>query len=150
MDILTTTKFQVVVLSELDGDDKISAALSPMMAAEQIVESGLCTPFHTLVRINTDDPAYNNFREEGYWTGHDTLAVISGNSSRRMICLFIDEGVRICPICIWFSDDPLSEKTMAQPYKEAKFGKKFSEDLLDEILTELSTTITKGLEDIYA
>jgi hypothetical protein len=120
-----TTPLQISIqslLSEKDG--KVSAAMSPMLFFQEVSKStGL--PFNRLARVWLGDERINQMREDGGYTGHDTLLLASQYQNDLMLTIWVDTGVGGIPIAMGYQSD--REVLMTTIYEREKFVRKLTE-----------------------
>jgi len=141
--------FSLQVLTRRRKDGKLYGPMSPMAVANEMIQQNRIRPFHTMVRIRFSDPAINQkiigWGVDRDYTAHDTLATISGPEHQRMICIFIDEGTRVCPVLIWFSDEAPVEYQATPIYQHREYQAKIQEATVVNLLTELLNVKSTGV-----
>lgn len=138
--------FQLQTL--LDASKSTKGPMSPVLAANEMAKQKLIPPYTKLYRIRTKEDGYSDGeinqvyegpRKTGL-TGHDQLMTLSPiGGGHYCVAIFLDRGVNLLPICMWFSDQSLDELVITQLYQNAKFEKKFTPVDL-KVLCEIATT----------
>src|SRR3954470_10686322 len=91
-------KFSIqTLLSEKDG--KVSAPMSPMLFAEEIVKYA-GHKFNRLARVWFADETINQIKEDNGFTGHDTLIIGLQQPDDLMLTLWVDIGIGGVPIAL--------------------------------------------------
>lgn len=116
------------LLSEKDG--KVSAAMSPMLFFQEVSKS-TSLPFNRLARIWFGDERVNQVREDGGYTGHDTLLMAAQYQNDLMLTLWVDTGLGGIPVAMGYHSD--REVLMTTTYEKENYARKLTKDEITAI-----------------
>jgi hypothetical protein len=108
--------------------------MSPMLCAQEM-STHMGTKFNRLARIWFDDEGIFQRREDGGFTGFDTLIIGQQYKNDLRLELWIDEGVRGIPVAMAFQS---KGAVIINPiYHQTKYARKLSKDEIKEIFDYL-------------
>jgi hypothetical protein len=125
----TTLEFRIQNLLEIQGGT-VSGPMSPMLFAKEM-SAHTETKFNRLARVWFDDEKIFQRREDGGFTGFDTLIIGQQYSNDLRLELWVDEGVGGMPVAIVFQS--VKEINISPIYHQAKYARKLSKDQIKEI-----------------
>lgn len=130
-----------------DGKFSVSGPMSPMMAAQKMVEQKLFPKLDGLASIHFEDPEYNQWYEgrgyEKYLTGCSTELLVAYFNTCTAYSLILDTGTRIIPISIWFSNDESGDFSTTKVYQNQELAKRLTPEDIQAIFQQAEKTDLK-------
>lgn len=123
-------KFSIQNLMYQKKDGNISGAMSPVLFAQEMAKREDFT-FNRLARVWFEDERIHQCREDGGYTGHDTLIIASKRESDCWLSLWVDSGIGGIPVAMCFQSD--GEITVTPIYTNTSFAGKLSTEQIAEI-----------------
>lgn len=108
----------------------ISAPMSPMLFAKEVAEQEQIK-FNRLARVWFEDERINQYREDGAYTGHDTLIIGCQYANDLWLSLWVDLGTGGIPVAMCYQSD---RKTVCTPvYAKMRYAVKLRHEQITEI-----------------
>lgn len=98
-------KFQFTIQNLLSiKDGRVSGPMSPMLFAKEMAQSADFT-FNRLARVWFSDETIHQKREDGGYTGHDTLIIGTVYENDLWLSLWVDTGTGGMPVAMAYQSD---------------------------------------------
>lgn len=108
----------------------ISAPMSPMLFAKEMARQEQFK-FNRLARVWFEDERINQCKEDGSYTGHDTLIIGCQYSNDLWLSLWVDSGTGGIPVGMCYESD---KETVCTPvYTQKRYAVKLSHEQITEI-----------------
>jgi hypothetical protein len=130
-------QFKIQNLLSIKGHT-VSGPMSPLLFAQEVTTK-LVKRLNMLARIWFNDEAIHQYREDGGFTGHDTLVIGTVLSNDLQLSLWVDEGVRGVPVAMAFGSD--REITITPAYHKNNYHQNLSPQQIKEIFEYLFDNI---------
>jgi len=126
-----TTQFQFKIQNLLSIKDNIlSGPMSPFLFAQEMAKSE-GENFNRLARLCCQDETVHQYRENGGFTGHDTLIIGTQYQNDLFLSLWIDEGVKGVPVAMAFQSH--RDILITPIYYQKKYYRKLTEEQIQQI-----------------
>lgn len=137
---MRTFSFQNLLYNK---DGKVTGAMSPVLSANEMSKS-MFPKYTGLARIYSKKDGYSdievNQKYEGPGkqdlTGHDTLLIISHKKNVTVYGIYIDRGCSICPVALWFDDEPVEDTVISDIYKKQSFEDHYTSKEIHQIFKQ--------------
>lgn len=117
------------LLSEIK-QGTVSAPMSPMLFAKEMAQQHKFK-FNRLARVWFENERINQCREDGGYTGHDTLIIGCRYCNDMWLSLWVDSSTGGVPVAIRFQSN---KETIHTPvYDKTRYAKKLSHEQICKI-----------------
>lgn len=127
-------KFSIQNLLSRNKEGKISAPMSPMLFAKEMAEQ-VPFKFNCLARVWFEDERMHQHREDGGYTGYDTLIIGCRYSNDLWLSIWVDCGVYGIPVAMRFQSDKNAD--VKSLYLKTSFAAKLNEQQINEIFDHI-------------
>jgi hypothetical protein len=127
-------KFSIQNLLSKKENGNISGPMSPLLFAQEIALQGEFK-FNRLARVWFEDERIHQIREDGGFTGHDTLIIGSQYTNDFWLSMWVDSGVGGIPVAMCYQSD--MEIILTPVYSKHRFEIKLTIEQLSEIFQSI-------------
>lgn len=106
--------------------------MSPLLFAKEVAQQQQ-VKFNRLARVGFEDERIHQYREDGGYTGHDTLIIGTQYGNDLWLSLWVDSGTGVIPVAMCYQSDrqivytPIySKKSFAAKLNAEQIGKIFN------------------------
>ncbi|MBW7891578.1 MAG: hypothetical protein H3C48_11255 [Chitinophagaceae bacterium] len=115
-------------------DGNICGAMSPLLFAKEIAAQQQ-VKFNRLARVWFEDERIHQHREDGGYTGHDTLIIGTQYENDLWLSLWVDSGTGGIPVAMCYKSD---RQTVCTPiYFKKSFAAKLNAEQIGKIFNHI-------------
>lgn len=126
--------FSIQNLLSEKKDGKICGAMSPLLFAQEMAAQQQFK-FNRLGRLWFEDERINQHREDGRYTGHDTLIIGTQYKNDLWLSLWVDSGTGGIPVAMCYQSD--RQIVYTPIYSKKSFAAKLNAEQIGEIFNHI-------------